>query len=195
MKKKKKEYSLLEKKISSERVFSGNLLQVYKDRVLLPDGRASEREWIKHPGASAVLPVFESGEVQLLKQFWYALRIKFLEVPAGKIDPGEEPIRTAKRELEEECGVRARHWTSLGVLYPGIGYSNEVIHLYLAWGLEVHDNSADDDEFVEPVRVLFKNAVEQTLNGEITDAKTIITILRAAKWWKENAPFPIRLTM
>jgi ADP-ribose pyrophosphatase len=190
---KETDQSLLEQKLESEKIFSGNLLHVYKDKVRLPDGTTSHREWIDHPGASAVLPVFESGEVQLVKQFRYPLRQNFLEVPAGKIDPGEDPLVTAKRELEEESGIRAKHWVDLGGFHPCIGYTNEIIYLYLAWDLEVSDNRVDEDEFLKPVRISFAKAVEAAFNGEITDGKTITNILRGARWWMDNAPFPISL--
>ncbi len=187
--------ALIEKQLSTQKIFSGNLLHVYKDKVLLPDGSTSYREWIDHPGASAVLPVFETGEVQLIRQFRYPLQRSFLEVPAGKIDAGEDPLVTAKRELVEESGIRGKHWVSLGGFHPCIGYTNEIIYLYLTWGLEVSDNHVDDDEFLKPVRMPFGKAIEAALSGEITDGKTITTILRAAKWWAENAPFPLKLSI
>lgn len=188
-------HSLIEKQISSEKVFSGTLLHVYKDQAELPDGSSSVREWIDHPGASAVLPVFESGEVQLVRQFRYPLQEVFTEVPAGKIDPGEDPLITAKRELEEEAGVRAKNWTSLGKFHPCIGYTNEIIHLYLAWGLETFDNHVDEDEFLHPVRMPFQEALSGVINGKITDGKTITAIMRAASWWKTNHPFPLDLKL
>lgn len=187
--------SLVEKKINSEKVFSGTLLHVFKDTVSLPDGSRSVREWIDHPGASAVLPVFENGDVQLLKQFRYPLKKTFLEVPAGKIDSGEDPLVTARRELLEETGIRGRHWQALGTFHPGIGYSNEVIYLYVTWGLDITENSVDKDEFVNPVRMSFQNALEGVFNGEISDGKTITNIMRAAKWWKEMRPFSVSLSM
>ncbi|MDG5767005.1 NUDIX hydrolase [Balneolales bacterium ANBcel1] len=185
--------SLEEKRISSEKIFSGTLLHVYRDQARLPDGGSSVREWIDHPGASAVLPVFETGEVQLVRQFRYPLQEHFLEVPAGKIDPGEDPMVTAKRELKEEAGVRGNRWLSLGPFHPCIGYTNEVIHLYLAWELETFENHVDEDEFLEPVRLPFKEAVSMALNGELTDGKTVTNILRGAHWWKKHAPFPVDL--
>ena len=192
---KETDHSLLEKQLASEKIFSGNLLHVYKDKVELPDGSTSYREWIDHPGACAVLPVFETGEVQLVKQFRYPLRQNFLEVPAGKIDPGEDPLVTAKRELEEESGVSGKNWVALGGFHPCIGYTNEIIYLYLTWNLQVSDNHVDKDEFLKPVRMPFAKAVEASINGEITDGKTITNILRAAKWWMDNAPFPIELKL
>ncbi len=191
---KETDFSLFEKKIRSQTVFSGTLLEVKKDHVTLPDGRESAREWIEHPGASAVLPVFESGEVQLVKQFRYPVGENFLEVPAGKIDAGEDPLVTAKRELKEEAGIRGYHWASLGLFHPSIGYTNEVIHLYVTWGLESFDNNADEDEFVKPVRLPFQVAIDEVFRGGITDGKTMTNVLKAAKWWKEHHPFPIRLS-
>ncbi|MEX0679956.1 MAG: NUDIX hydrolase [Balneolales bacterium] len=186
---KETDQSLLERKISSDNVYSGTLLHVFKDRVTLPNGNESVREWIDHPGASAVLPVFKNGDIQLVKQHRYPLHQNFLEVPAGKIDPGEDPLDTAKRELEEECGIRGMQWISLGLFHPSIGYTNEVIYLYLTWNLEVKDNRVDDDEFVKPVRMPFQKAVNDAFRGEISDGKTITNILRAAHWWNDNGPF------
>ncbi len=185
--------SLLEKKIQSEKIFSGTLLHVYRDQVLLPDGETSVREWIDHPGASAILPVFESGHVQLLKQFRYPLQRNFLEVPAGKIDRGEDPLVAAKRELEEETGIHGKNWISLGEFYPCIGYTNEVIYLYVTWDLDVSDNRVDDDEFLKPVRIPFQKAIDKVYSGEISDGKTVVNILRAAHWWKQHTPFPLSI--
>lgn len=192
---KETDHSLEEKSLSSQKIFSGNLLHVYKDEVRLPDGSTSHREWIDHPGACAVLPIFRSGEVQLVKQFRYPLRQNFIEVPAGKIDPGEDPLVTAKRELEEESGIRAKNWVPLGGYHPCIGYTNEKIYLYLAWDLEVSEICVDEDEFLKPVRIPFVDAITEVFSGEITDGKTMANILRGAKWWMENAPFPVALKL
>lgn len=185
------EIKLAETTINSKKVYSGSLIHAFKDKVRLPDGRQSVREWIDHPGASAVLPVFGNGEVQLIRQFRYPLKQTFLEVPAGKIDEGEEPLVTAKRELEEESGIRAKSWAPLGKFHPCIGYTNEVIYLYVAWDLEVAESKTDQDEFVAQVKMPFANAVEKVLRGSISDGKTITTIFRAANWWKKNKPFPV----
>lgn len=188
---KESDNSLFEKTITSDKIFSGTLLHVYKDQVLLPDGKQSGREWIDHPGAAAILPVLQNGDVQLVRQFRYPLKQDFLEVPAGKIDSGEDPFVTAKRELHEESGVSAGQWVSLGAFHPCIGYTNEVIYLYLAWDLELSANHVDADEFLAPVRVPFYQAVNAVHSGDITDGKSIALLLKAEKWWQQNAPFKI----
>ena len=182
---------LVEKRISSEEIFDGRLLHVFFDEARLPDGSTSTREWIKHPGASAVLPVFEDGDVMLVKQFRYPVAQLFYEVPAGKIDPGETADSTATRELKEEAGLTCQQFHYLGNFYPSIGYTDEIIHLYLAWDIEEFEQRVDEDEFLEKSRMPFREAVEMVHTGEISDGKTAVTLLRAWKWWQEEGPFEI----
>jgi ADP-ribose pyrophosphatase len=182
---------LKERPLTSEQVFDGKLLQVYSDEVELPDKTTSTREWIKHPGASAVVPVFEDGTIMLLKQFRYPARNIFIEVPAGKIDPGETADSTAGRELLEESGVECSHLVQVGSFYPAIGYADEIIYSYVAWGLKMHEQDADDDEFLLNYRIPFSKAMKMIQTGEITDGKTICTLLHASSWWKKNVPFDV----
>ena len=171
---------LTETTLSSEAVYDGVLLHVRKDEVRLPDGGTSGREWIEHPGAAAVVPLFADGTTVLLRQFRYPPRREFLEVPAGKFDREGEPAKDlASRELEEEAGLRAERWTHLGETYPCIGYSNEVIQLFLAEGISEGEAGADDDEFVEPVRMPLAEAVRMARAGEILDSKTCVALLLA----------------
>lgn len=165
-----------------EELFRGALLHAYRDTVTLPDGETSIREWINHPGASAVVPVFPDGSTLLVRQYRYAPGREFLEVPAGKCDiPGASFLDVARQELEEETGYTAERFTSLGATYPCIGYSNEVIHLFLAEELHpVENNGGGADEFLEPVRMLLTEAVEMAWNGQISDAKSAVALLRAA---------------
>lgn len=166
--------------IESEQLLDGALLKVYRDRVELPDGNESVREWIDHPGASAVVPLFEDGKTLLVRQFRYPSHRTFLEVPAGKLDiPGENPKEVAARELEEETGWIAHRFVSLGSLYPCIGYSNEVIHLFLAEDLEKGERALSDGEFMEVVPVGFMEAIEQVRAGEIVDMKTVVALMFA----------------
>ncbi len=172
--------TLTEKTLSSESVYDGVLLHVRRDTVRLPDGETSVREWIEHPGASAVVPVHDDGTVVLLRQFRYPPRREFLEVPAGKFDEdGEDALDLAQRELMEEAGLAAERWTRLGQTFPGIGYSDEVIHLFLAEGLTEGEAQNDDDEFVEPVRLPLSEAVAMARRGEILDAKSCVALLLA----------------
>ncbi|MEX0929922.1 MAG: NUDIX hydrolase [Balneolales bacterium] len=183
---------LIERKIDSKKVYSGELLHVYKDSVELPDGTISGREWIKHPGASAVLPVFDNGEVMLIKQFRYPLSQIFYEVPAGKIDEGEPPGVTAERELEEETGLVCGHMAYVGHFYPVIGYSDEVIHFYTAWGLTQSRQNVDADEFVQLVRMPLHEAITMIENGQISDGKTMACIYRTLNWWGRHGPFAVK---
>ncbi|MEX0719809.1 MAG: NUDIX hydrolase [Balneolaceae bacterium] len=182
---------LVEKKIKSEEIFKGKLLHVFYDEARLPDGNTSAREWIKHPGACAVVPVFANGDLMMLRQFRYPVAQIFWEVPAGKIDPGERHNTTAMRELQEEAGVKTDDFAYVGHFYPGIGYSNEVIHIYIAWNLEAATQEVDDDEFLTRERIPFQKAVEMVHSGEINDGKTVICLLRAWEWWKKNGAFDV----
>ncbi|MFH5832119.1 NUDIX domain-containing protein [Halalkalibaculum sp. DA3122] len=182
---------LVEKRISSKEIFDGRLLHVFFDEARLPDGSESTREWIKHPGASAVLPVFRDGDVMLVKQFRYPVAQIFYEVPAGKIDPGETADSTARRELKEEAGLTCQQFHYLGNFYPSIGYTDEIIHLYIAWEIEEFEQTVDEDEFLVKERVPFREAVEMAHTGEISDGKTAITLLRAWKWWQKEGPFEV----
>lgn len=183
--------ALVEKKKSSKQVYDGKLLKVFYDEVILPNQRSSTREWIKHPGACAVVPVFEDGTIMLMKQFRYPSRKIFIEVPAGKIDSGEDPSVTAKRELLEESGVRCENLVHVGHFYPAIGYADEIIHSYVAWGLTIEDQNTDQDEFLKPYRIPYQKAIQMIGSGEITDAKTITTLIQVKMWWINNRPFEI----
>lgn len=183
--------SLVEEPLKSKPVFQGKLLNVLFDTVQLPDGNHSTREWIRHPGACAVVPVFRDGTVMLVKQYRYPVRQIFYEVPAGKIDPGEPPEETASRETEEETGLRAGSLAYIGHFYPVIGYSDEIIHIYVAWDLEEHQTDVEADEFLVSQRLPFATALEMVSSGEISDAKTICSLVRTHMWWKKHAPFPV----
>ncbi len=182
---------LREKKLTSKKVFDGKLLHVYSDEAELPDKTTSTREWIKHPGASAVVPVFEDGSIMLLQQFRYPPKKTFIEVPAGKIDPGEDKHSTAERELFEESGIKCEYIEEVGSFYPAIGYADEIIYVYAAWGLTEEAQSVDDDEFLLKYRIPFSKALEMIKTGEITDGKTICSLIQASMWWQENEPFEV----
>jgi ADP-ribose pyrophosphatase len=182
----KRAKELVEQKLSSKEVFKGKLLHVFLDEALLPDHSRSTREWIMHPGACAVVPVFENGDIMLIRQFRYPMKQIFWEVPAGKIDPGETQDETALRELKEEAGLVTTDFDYVGHFYPGIGYSDEVIHIYLAWNLKTTDQQTDDDEFVIKERIPFSEAIEMVHTGEINDGKTVICLLRAWELWQKR---------
>ena len=172
--------SLQEESLRREQLVDGQLLKVYRDDVRLPDGNTSVREWIDHPGASAVVPLFDDGTTLLVKQFRFPAGRVFLEVPAGKLDEhGEDPEEVARRELEEETGWRAGRLYSLGAWYPCIGYSNEQIHFFLAEDLTEGDRSLSEGEFLEVVRLPFEEAVARAKAGELHDLKTVWALLAA----------------
>lgn len=183
---------LKEQKIESNEVFNGRLLHVFKDRVRLPDGSTSTREWIKHPGAAAVVPVFENGDIMLIKQFRYPLRKVFFEVPAGKIDSKEDPEKTAAREVEEETGLIYNKMHYLAPFHPSIGYTDEVIHLFCAWNITETNRRVDDDEFLLTQRVPFKEAIKMVYDGKITDGKTMVSLLMTWQWWQQEGPFGVQ---
>ena len=173
---------LIETGISSEHIFDGTLLHVRRDKVRLPGGAETVREWIKHPGAAAVLPVLADGQVILVRQYRYPIGEVTLEVPAGKLDAkDEEPLHCARRELSEETGYTAEAYEKLTTIATTVGFSNEYIHLYLARGLSAGRQHTDADEFVHVVRMSFEKALDMVKTGEIVDAKTIISLMMAAE--------------
>lgn len=165
---------LTETELSSETVFKGRLMHVKCDRVRLPDGKESTREYIVHPGAVVVIPVFDNGDLLLERQHRYPLRRDFIELPAGKIDAGEDDLSCAKRELEEETGYTAAEWREVTTIYPCIGYSDERLAFYLARGLTEGKHGRDHDEFLEILRVPFGEAMDWVRNGKICETKTAI---------------------
>jgi len=163
--------------VSGEEVFHGGLLRVQRDVVRLPDGSEGVREYIRHPGAVLIVPLFADGRVLLERQFRYPHHREFIEVPAGKIDPGEPPLATAKRELQEETGYVASEWTRLGVIHTSIAYTDEAITMFLAKGLEKGEAKPDAGEFLEILDLKMEIAFEMIRDGRITDAKTVAALL------------------
>ena len=175
-----------EKKISSRTVYRGRLLTVKKDEVSLPDGGVASREYVVHPGAAIILPLFDDGSVLLERQFRYPVGNHFYELPAGKLEPDEAPLETAKRELVEETGYVAAEWRELGRLHPCIGYSDEQIDFFLARKLEFKGVRPDEGEFLETLRMPLADSVDWIRSGRITDTKTILGLFWAEKLLKEN---------
>ena len=168
---------LIESEISSQTIFKGALLHVRKDAVRLPNGHESIREYIVHPGAVVILAFLPNGNLLFERQFRYPLRRVFLELPAGKIDPGEAIIDTAQRELKEETGYVASDWEYLGVMHPCIGYSDERIEIFAARGLHLAgEKQLDHNEFLDVVELSPKDAKLAVWDGQITDAKTITSL-------------------
>ncbi len=172
---------LIEKKISSEDIYDGHLLHVKRDMVKLPNGKEAVREWIRHPGASSVIPLLPDGRVILVRQYRYPVGQVTLEVPAGKLDaPDEDPVYCAERELAEETGYKAERITKLTTIATTVGFSNEYIHLYAAEGLTAGRQHTDEDEFINVVKVPLEEAVEMAKDGRIFDAKSVTSILLLA---------------
>ena len=172
---------LKEKKISSEKIFSGKLINLHLDQVELPNGKISTREWVDHPGAVCIVPILSNGEICLIRQFRYGPGKEFFEIPAGKLDKNENPLDCAYRELKEETGLVSRKVTFLANIYPAIGFSNEKMWLYLAQDLVQTARNLDEDEFLELVPTTLNNALDLLWSGKLTDAKTIIGILWAQR--------------
>jgi ADP-ribose pyrophosphatase len=174
---------LTEHFVDGELVFDGALLKVRRDRVRLPDGGEATREYIRHPGAVAIVPLFDDGTVLLERQFRYPHRRAFIEVPAGKLDAGEPPLDTAKRELLEETGYAAQEWTRLGTMHTAIAYTDEAIALFLCKKLhKVGEPKLDPGEFVETLIVPFDEALAMVRDGRITDSKSVCSLLWVEKW-------------
>lgn len=177
--------NLIEKKVSSEYVFDGKLLHVYNDVVSLPNGKTSSREYIKHQGAVAVVPVTDDNEIIVVRQYRYPIERVTIEIPAGKLDKGEEPLAAAKRELSEETGVESADITYIGGLYPSVAYTDEMIHMYMAKNLKYGEAHADDDEFLDVEKIPVDKFVEMIMNGEIMDSKTQAAVLKVANLLKK----------
>ncbi|HUW51075.1 MAG TPA: NUDIX hydrolase [Sulfuricella sp.] len=172
---------LTEKQLSTRNVYDGCLLHVREDRVMLPDGKTATREYIVHPGAVVVVPVLDDGDILMVRQFRYPLNRDFYELPAGKIDPGEDVLACGQRELQEETGYAAETWQFLTTIHPCIGYSDERILIYLAQGLSEHGHRRDEDEFLENVRLPLATAMEWVRDGRISDVKTMVGLFWAEK--------------
>lgn len=169
---------LHEKRLSSRRLFEGRVITVELDEVELPNGHTSIREVVRHHGGVCVLPLDESGNALMVRQYRYPYAEILLELPAGKLERGEDPAACGRRELEEETGHIAGELTPLGKVYPSPGYLDEVLHLYLARQLTATGQHLDDDEFLNVETVPFETAVDYCLDGTITDAKSIAAILK-----------------
>lgn len=170
---------LMERKLDSTPRYHGVIVDVRTDTVRLPNGRTASREVVAHPGGVAILPLTDDGKAILVRQFRYCVGRVLLEVPAGKLEPGEDPRLAALRELEEEVGVIPDRLEYLGGLYLSPGISTEVIHLYLATGLNPGRRHPDEDEFLHVETLPLIDLLEQVLKGEVPDAKTVALVMKA----------------
>lgn len=168
----------LETQLSSETLYTGRVLTLTRDIVRLENDETSLREVVHHHGGAGVIPLHADGSITLVRQFRYALGRELIEIPAGKLEPGEDPFETAKRELGEEAGLAAADYRALGTVIPTCGYCNEIIYLYAAKNLTSVPVHLDVDEFVSVFTLPLSQAVSLVLSGEIADSKTAVAILK-----------------
>jgi len=182
---------LHEDTVDSELVWQGAFLRVRQDRARLPDGSVHGREWIMHPGAAAMLALGDDGRVLVERQFRYSMQRVYVEIPAGKIDPGETSLQTARRELLEETGHTAREWAFLTQLHPAIGFSNEVMDVFVARGLQcVQAHDLDHGELLELEWVTPGWLIDELRAGRLPDVKTHIAVMHLQRMLEGDWPWP-----
>lgn len=170
---------LEEKTVASQNVYKGKIFEVTKDKALLENGKEVQRDVVHHSGGVTVIPVTENEEILMVRQFRYPHHKAMLEIPAGKIEHDEKHYDCGKRELLEETGCTCKSYEYLGEIVPTPAYVSEVIHIYIAKGLEFSAQDLDEDEFLDVEKIPLDKAVEMVMNGEITDSKTQIGVLKA----------------
>jgi len=175
-----------EKTIESETVYEGRIIKVRSDRVTLVNGDVSSREVVEHAGGVAVLPMFEDGTVLMVRQYRYPMERSLLELPAGKLEKGEDPLQCAVRELSEETGCTAEEFVYLGEIYPSPGYCKEILYIYLARGLKNGKPHPDKDEFLSVEKYDIRELVEMIGRNELCDAKTVVGILKTMDYLGER---------
>jgi len=173
---------LVERRIRSEVVYEGHFLKVRRDEIRLPSGRSAHREYVVHPGAVMIVPITDDGPLIIERQFRYPLDRVLLEFPAGKLDPNETTLHCAQRELREETGFRASEWAYAGRMHNAPAYSNEFIEVWFARGLVAGPQELDDGEFVEVQTIAEAALFELAASGELTDAKTMVGLLKLQQW-------------
>ena len=167
-----------EKTVSSKTMFSGKIVKLNVDEVVMPGGKITTREIVEHPGGVGIVAVTDDDEIILVRQYRKAIDAAIYEIPAGKLDPGEEHRSCGLRELGEETGMTAETFEYMGFIYPSPGFTNEVTHVYLAQGLTRGQAHPDEDEFLELYRTPFSDMLARVMRGEIEDAKTVCGILK-----------------
>jgi ADP-ribose pyrophosphatase len=178
--------NLYEEQLQSDKIFSGDFIELYRDKVKLPDNNTATREYLKHSGAACVIAINEHDEVIVEYQYRYPVRQVILELPAGKIDKDESQLECAKRELEEETGYTAQQWIFLGECLPCIAYSTEVISYFLARDLVKKQAKLDEGEFIEVATMKMSELVEKAYHGEIKDSKTLSGIMLYLGYLNKN---------
>ena len=177
---------LFERTDNVQGIFSGRVITVHHDDVTLCNGSEAKRECVDHPGGVAVIGITDEDEVLLVRQFRYPYKEVIYEIPAGKLEKGEDPFEAGKREFKEECGAVADEYFSLGELYPTPGYTNEIIRLYGARKLRFEEQNLDEDEFLQICRMKFDELIERIMSGEIKDAKTVAAALKMNELRRKN---------
>jgi ADP-ribose pyrophosphatase len=180
--------ALKETQVSSELLLNGNFLQVKRDTVRLPDGKHATREYVVHPGAVVVVPLLDDGQVVLERQFRYPIGQVMIELPAGKLETGEDPLLCGLRELQEETGYTAAEWAYAGQMHLAIAYSTEVIHIYFARGLSSGARQLDAGEFLDVFTVPAQQLLDWCADGTVTDAKTLSCALHLANHLSGKRP-------
>ncbi|MFD2168889.1 NUDIX domain-containing protein [Tumebacillus lipolyticus] len=170
---------LIEKTVSSKTIYEGKIIDLTLHTVQLPNGKEAQREVVLHPGAVTVLALTEKDTILLVKQFRKATERVLVETPAGKLERGENPLESAKRELEEETGYVASEWKHLASFYTSPGFADELMHAYVATGLTLKQQNLDEDEFIDVFEVTADQALQMIVDGEIYDAKTLTCVY----WW------------
>ena len=181
---------LRETELSSELVYEGLFLKMRRDQARMPDGSVRGREYVIHPGAAAMVPLLDDGRILIVRQFRYPLRDVFVEIPAGKRDPGESSLATARRELIEETGYEARRWAPLTTIHPAIGFANEAIELFLCRDLVRSTRALDDGEFMDVDPVSLGWLVDELRAGRLTDVKTQIAVFWLLRLEEGQWPWP-----
>lgn len=173
-----------EGKISSKTVFTGRVFSVSVDQVSLENGKQGEREVLHHHGGACIAALTPENEIYMIRQFRYAMGEELWELPAGKLEPGEDPEKAAHRELGEECGLVAGRMRDIGPVYPSVGYDSEIIYCYLAQDLTLCEMHLDEDEFLTPVKMPLKSAIDLVMNGQVPDSKTSTCLLKL--WYMQQ---------
>ncbi len=177
---------LFEKKVSSKQIFDGKIVKLFVDEVELPNGQIATREIVRHPGAVCVVPLTDEGEVVMVRQFRYPFEEVLLEIAAGKLEIGEDPLEAVKRELEEESGAVAGKIEHIGEMYTTVAIFDEKIQMYIATNLTFKDAHPDSDEFITSEKIPLSTLIDMVMRGEIKDSKTQIALLKAEKYIQRN---------
>lgn len=172
---------LTEETLEQNYIYRGKILDFHVDKARLENGRIVTRECVDHHGGVGIAALTAAGELYFVRQYRYPYREAILELPAGKLEKGEDPLEAGKRELREETGVTGKDYTDLGRLYPSPGYTNEIIYLYACRAESCGENDLDEGEFLEAEKIPVAKAVEMVMSGEISDSKTQVLVLKTAR--------------